>query len=283
MKRATLSSYHHDKNLSHFNPHPLWRGRLSIGGNQTTVKIDFNPHPLWRGRQDFHFTPPLIPIFQSTPSVKRATYLTRQDNFRRAISIHTLCEEGDITIIFPLLILIYFNPHPLWRGRLFWSIIDRDNQIYFNLHPLWRGRRASNIIVNIAIFNFNPHPLWRGRHDQGIDLTRVFCYFNPHPLWRGRPFFTFSEEVNCSNFNPHPLWRGRPFTFAGWYPNMSISIHTLCEEGDVQRFFLTNFYHAFQSTPSVKRATGLCCFSCCCRQISIHTLCEEGDDLRRQD
>ena len=34
-------------------------------------------------------------IFQSTPSVKRATKLVAGGKLKKYISIHTLCEEGD--------------------------------------------------------------------------------------------------------------------------------------------------------------------------------------------
>ena len=38
-------------------------------------------------------------------------------------------------------------------------------------------------------------------------------------------------------------------------PNLAISIHTLCEEGDIQRAKPFDNVLTFQSTPSVKRAT----------------------------
>ena len=58
---------------------------------------------------------------------------------------------------------------------------------------------------------------------------------------------------------------------------MRISIHTLCEEGDVLFKLFDISFKRFQSTPSVKRVT---CRSPIFKKpgfISIHTLCEEGD------
>ena len=56
-----------------------------------------------------------------------------------------------------------------------------------------------------------------------------------------------------------------------------ISIHTLCEEGDDDFIFTHCWRGGFQSTPSVKRATGKGNGKTYSVIISIHTLCEEGD------
>ena len=58
----------------------------------------------------------------------------------------------------------------------------------------------------------------------------------------------------------------------------SISIHTLCEEGDYIVFTRLSGHVKFQSTPSVKRATGAEKNYKKVSPISIHTLCEEGDE-----
>ena len=74
-------------------------------------------------------------IFQSTPSVKRATALSLYlvvffcisihtlceegdiykmfYNFEIVISIHTLCEEGDDDLYANFFYYYHFNPHPL--------------------------------------------------------------------------------------------------------------------------------------------------------------------------
>ena len=59
----------------------------------------------------------------------------------------------------------------------------------------------------------------------------------------------------------------------------SISIHTLCEEGDEIYHFQAVQKFQFQSTPSVKRATKSKKREHKDIEISIHTLCEEGDVL----
>ena len=101
----------------YFNPHPLWRGRRQFG-----VQLPFGGiisiHTLCeegdRHHADHHsynhisihtlceegdflliFLIILFVRFQSTPSVKRATYHLYKIIRGLQISIHTLCEEGD--------------------------------------------------------------------------------------------------------------------------------------------------------------------------------------------
>ena len=55
-----------------------------------------------------------------------------------------------------------------------------------------------------------------------------------------------------------------------------ISIHALCEEGDVSTLELYLLMQ-FLSTPSARRATAECRLDDGIIYISIHALCEEGD------
>ena len=139
VKRATYVHIDFCHHLSYFNPHPLWRGRrqklidkgipdkISIHTlceegdlRKLLLKVQvlhFNPHPLWRGRQVLKVLGYFLPIFQSTPSVKRATHGGGGHYRYPSISIHTLCEEGDAIGGTCDCDMFYFNPHPLWRGR----------------------------------------------------------------------------------------------------------------------------------------------------------------------
>ena len=56
-----------------------------------------------------------------------------------------------------------------------------------------------------------------------------------------------------------------------------ISIHALCEEGDARAESIAVRASGFLSTPSARRATPPWCVPCSQRCISIHALCEEGD------
>ena len=59
-----------------------------------------------------------------------------------------------------------------------------------------------------------------------------------------------------------------------------ISIHALCEEGDIAQEVTSVYNIKFLSTPSARRATSG--FNTFLRAIciSIHALCEEGDGRR---
>ena len=56
-----------------------------------------------------------------------------------------------------------------------------------------------------------------------------------------------------------------------------ISIHALCEEGDVQVDIVPGTDKVFLSTPSARRATTAVGSGDGDGVISIHALCEEGD------
>ena len=61
------------------------------------------------------------------------------------------------------------------------------------------------------------------------------------------------------------------------FTSIRISIHALCEEGDLAGQVVLLDQVGFLSTPSARRATWIRTASWVCRSISIHALCEEGD------
>ena len=146
----------------YFNPHPLWRGRRYSGGKDSDV-INFNPHPLWRGRRH-----------------KNCNVLHCDE-----ISIHTLCEEGDAKQTYQQGDAEQFQSTPSVKRATICDCNWYVGKIYFNPHPLWRGR-LNKSQPNVLVKNFNPHPLWRGRHLILLIISAKSSDFNPHPLWRGR-------------------------------------------------------------------------------------------------
>ena len=104
--------------------------------------------------------------------------------------------------------------------------------------------------------DFNPHPLWRGRH--AFKFVRFsFVLFQSTPSVKRATVFSASAFWQLSNFNPHPLWRGRRGDLPSDVKGGVISIHTLCEEGDLILMIMMMMIN----------------------KISIHTLCEEGDAI----
>ena len=63
----------------------------------------------------------------------------------------------------------------------------------------------------------------------------------------------------------------------GQFAGGVISIHALCEEGDVMDNAYQTLLGQFLSTPSARRATNCDAENCAHQAISIHALCEEGD------
>ena len=79
-----------------FNPRPPWGGRQDLAFQSELPRQNFNPRPPWGGRQMALTRRSLKAIFQSTPSVGRAT-----------------SSESYLWLISS----INFNPRPPWGGR----------------------------------------------------------------------------------------------------------------------------------------------------------------------
>ena len=95
MGRATIRGMKEVPLQWNFNPRPPWGGRL-MHGLMLTSPLHFNPRPPWGGRRrrrDLLYG--CGEIFQSTPSVGRATLLL----VRVQLSLYN------------------FNPRPPWGGR----------------------------------------------------------------------------------------------------------------------------------------------------------------------
>ena len=195
-------------------------------------------------------------IFQSTPSVGRATatrvrvagvhrisiHALREesdvDTFRFAcghvISIHALREEGDTPVHRRSAKSGYFNPRPPRGGRLFFTRANHNEKEHFNPRPPRGGRR------------------------EGKTPFHVDDLFQSTPSARRATFLC--AEQNCLV----PL----------------ISIHALREEGDSHLSGCTTRTIKFQSTPSARRATNAAQAWSQMQSISIHALREESDTVR---
>ena len=96
-RRATLSSAAKPRRASNFNPRPPRGGRRTAAGPRGRAAKNFNPRPPRGGRPvPSGICVPGVPVFQSTPSARRATAL--------------FCLE--------FVAIINFNPRPPRGGRL---------------------------------------------------------------------------------------------------------------------------------------------------------------------
>ena len=85
-------------------------------------------------------------------------------------------------------------------------------------------------------------------------LDRGFLFLSTPSARRATPHYE-AKTMQWFNFYPRPLRGGRPCSCRRRVPPAGISIHALCEEGDV---------HVLMATHN--------------KAISIHALCEEGDE-----
>ena len=105
----------------HFNPRPPWGGRRS--GYLGTKRLCLFQSTPSVGRATL--PPPLLLVrltaFQSTPSVGRATEQGEEGSAPPMISIHALRGEGDGDRVDEIIANKNFNPRPPWGGRPFRS------------------------------------------------------------------------------------------------------------------------------------------------------------------
>ena len=124
--------------------------------------------------------------------------------------------------------------------------------------------------------DFNPRPPWGGRLPCADPRPANLLFQSTPSVGRATSPIPAIKQQSY-NFNPRPPWGGRPSPAAVRYSSVSISIHALRGEGDkigreIGKYIgisihalrgegdaIANYYgikkKAFQSTPSVGRAT----------------------------
>ena len=172
------------------------------------------------------------------------------------ISIHALCEEGDVFILFFLLLSKGFLSTPSARRATRLHVSESLRNADFYPRPLRGGRRLDAFglmdVFKISIHAlceegdrcpasaatrsryFYPRPL-RGGRPCGAYHQSVRHYFYPRPLRGGRPPSATASRPSASYFYPRPLRGGRRTEPSTLLCLQLISIHALCEEGDLMR------------------------------------------------
>ena len=192
----------------------------------------FYPRPLRGGRRGEQKVDLELAEFLSTPSARRAT----------GIKPGQPPHQQD------------FYPRPLRGGRPKKPQAGNEHRNFYP-RPL-RGGRRNYIKVTVCPGLFLSTPSARRATGLLIAPTRCLCNFYPRPLRGGRRKNT-GLAVGLFTFLSTPS--ARRATLSSLF-NVSfpiISIHALCEEGDV---VLSNCFQYIK--------------------ISIHALCEEGDRKR---
>ena len=216
------------------------------------VVWNFNPRPPWGGRRRLPRRAKTARPFQSTPSVGRATPQTERYISNVQISIHALRGEGDNRNASYPLYMSYFNPRPPWGGRPIVEVISVDLPAFQSTPSVGRATFVEKFKpkkTTISIHALRGEGDDKFLHEQGSAIISI------HAL-RGEGD-TFMPRKICFHggyFNPRPPWGGRRAPSAAATPD-----------------------GAFQSTPSVGRATIFIRRPLRDVFISIHALRGEGD------
>ena len=244
------------RQVCHFNPRPPWGGRRPRDCFGLTVH-SISIHAL-RGEGDaitlmmviiivlFQSTPSVgratsiscsllacISVFQSTPSVGRATIYAPLCYRLRAKQFQSTPSVGRATPSFPPPLSVtfpYFNPRPPWGGRL--DELAQMRAIVISIHAL-RGEGDFRRQINLTTGrNFNPRPPWGGRPTCDVSDDETMSFQSTPSV--GRATWLCAADVDCSHFNPRPPWGGRLSMRQYVIIALRISIHALRGEGDAR-------------------------------------------------
>ena len=179
----------------------------------------------------------------------------RQVNGFDVISIHALCEEGDLLIRCIKQISSTFLSTPSARRATVKPPVCSTAAFYFYPRPLRGGRRrklpqldkAKAISIHALCEEGDPkgngHGLLPERFLSTPSARRATNYL-AGPIGD----FLISIHALCEEGDMRPPSASR---------TSSISIHALCEEGDISIFGSAMDDMKFLSTPSARRATGI--------------------------
>ena len=191
--------------------------------------------------------------FLSTPSVGRATGLSRHYAGGGAISIHALRGEGDVRSKVRFVPVSKISIHAL-RGEGDESVLRVPRRrSYFYPRPPWGGRLRRACRPFPLLPYFYPRPPWGGRHNAGA-ASQGFTAISIHALRGEGDTTALTVPFGRKNFYPRPPWGGRPTggcraaSHANFYPRPPWG-------GQPQICDAMTLTMQFLSTPSVGRAT----------------------------
>ena len=256
----------------YFYPRPLRGGRPRYLVPPRASFSNFYPRPLRGGRLGVHAVSMFSPIFLSTPSARRATITCCSRSSRECISIHALCEEGDLPgraygLIYnisihalceegdvstlELYLLMQFLSTPSARRATSARSLSALPRRFLSTPS---ARRATCIASKSALLIWISIHALREEGDVKLGCTILFEKdFYPRPPRGGRPHPEPSGR-NQNHFYPRPPRGGRR-----------------------TRFITRYMTRRFLSTPSARRATASAATGEESVEISIHALREEGD------
>ena len=201
--------------------------------DELNAEINFYPRPLRGGRPSGLVTVLSPLLFLSTPSARRATVNAYRENKRLMISIHALCEEGDHWPTSRSRPSTNFYPRPLRGGRRGGRRVPGGPQ-HISIHALCEEGDGGTHGKRYFPSGFLSTPSAR-RATWCAELRRGACdeTFLSTPSARRATLRAAQWPYVRFDFYPRPLRGGRPDTTQHTARILEISIHALCEEGDV--------------------------------------------------
>ena len=190
------------------------------------------------------------------------------------ISIHALCEEGDLRCAESAEAQTDFYPRPLRGGRPIGVETHRQVTEFLSTPS---ARRATYFIRDrFKELEISIHALCEEGDTQRRSVP-VQLGISIHALCEeGDLSFTARQSAE-SIFLSTPSARRATAQPEHQPQRLHISIHALCEEGDLESYIQSPAVEEFLSTPSARRATLAIRAFGGYDNISIHALCEEGD------
>ena len=212
MGRATNCRSAEGSNCHDFNPRPPWGGRRARARLDRQSEQNFNPRPPWGGRQVPLTEVFIKSLFQSTPSVGRATAIERK----------------------PIFLTLYFNPRPPWGGRRCRHEHGFVKLYNISIHALRGEGDGSYTKIFCVSGQISIHAL-RGEGDNtDFGICRLNLSFQSTPSV-GRATWRQPRYSVLSTISIHALRgegdQGLPTTGS----SADISIHALRGEGDYLR------------------------------------------------
>ena len=192
------------------------------------------------------------------------------------ISIHALCEEGDLDLVWQLYHRTEISIHALCeegdepnrKGVSTMKTFLSTPSARRATHPPRRSSRYKPISIHALCEEGDMMSMFSASR-----LPRFLSTPSARRATRQPEGWIYSDK----DFYPRPLRVGRPVLFVEKSLFHEISIHALCEEGDIFTSSMTSTPSIFLSTPSARRATDVPVIFHRIGRISIHALCEEGD------
>ena len=238
-------------------------------------------------------------MFQSTHSLRSATFHNSRDIKAHEVSIHALLAECDITPILERNWFKSFNPRTPCGVRLRADVDSHVEPRFQSTHSLrsatvWGGSNGNPILC------FNPRTPCGVRHDAGQATPGCICFVSIHALLAECDCMATVGQFTGASFNPRTPCGVRRVQLPEVVSKARVSIHALLAEcDDCFRFpgggdggfnprtpcgvrlgqsgNRVSGFRWFQSTHSLRSATLSDYLTAIIPQVSIHALLAECD------